>query len=129
MTQLRLIRTYQKNQTIGRLTGPGISLVTVELPWLNNERRKSCIPEGTYKCTPRNSAKYGNHFLVNNVSGRDAILIHVGNYKSDLLGCIAPGLTFADLNKDGDLDVTSSKAAMKILLDSFKNGFELVITT
>lgn len=128
MVQLSLNRTYQKNQTIGKLTGPGINLVTMELPWLNNEKRKSCIPEGTYKCTPRSSPKYGNHFLVNNVPGRDAILIHVGNFKSDLLGCIAPGLSFSDLNGDGDVDVTSSKTAMKKLLDAFKEGFELKIT-
>lgn len=129
MVQLQLNRTYQKNQTIGKLTGPGISLVTMELPWLNNERRKSCIPEGTYKCTPRTSPKFGNHFLINKVSGRDAILIHAGNFRSDLLGCIAPGTSFSDLNGDGDMDVINSKIAMKQLLDKFKDGFELKITT
>lgn len=128
MTQLTLNREYQKTQTIGKLTGPGINLVTMELPWLNNERRQSCVPEGTYKCTPRSSAKYGKHFLVNSVPNRDAILVHVGNFKSDLLGCIAPGLTFTDLNGDGNVDVTSSKAAMKQLLDKFPEGFELKIT-
>lgn len=120
-------------QTLGRLElfdAIGNKLMeckTLELPWRNNERQKSCIPTGNYTITPRYSAKYGNHFLVNNVPGRDAVLIHHGNYHTDILGCILVGATHADLNGDGHKDVTSSKDTMKKLLRYAPSGFKLII--
>jgi hypothetical protein len=128
METLTLKRIYEKTQTRGILTGPGINLVTMELKWLNNLPQKSCIPEGTYIALPRTSPKYGKHFHIQNVPHRDLILVHPANFASDLLGCIGAAKSFADLNGDGIMDVASSKAAMKILLDKFPKGFEIHIT-
>lgn len=125
--QLTLTRTYQKNQTIGKLTGDNIDFCTMELVWNDNKPRASCIPEGTYKVTPRTSAKYGKHFLINNVKNRDAILIHTCNYSRELLGCIGIGLSHKDIDGDGNLDIVSSKLAMETLLYRCPAGFELVI--
>ena len=125
---LTLRRTYQPTQTIGKLTGGGLDLCTIELVWDDNKSRKSCIPEGTYKATPRTSQKYGKHFLINGVQGRDLILVHAANYARELLGCIGVGLSHADIDKDGKPDVTSSKKAMEILLSKFPSGFELKIS-
>lgn len=100
---------------------------TLELPDLGNQKKVSCIPKGTYKITPRTSPKYGLHFLVNNVINRDAILIHHGNYFTDILGCILVGENHIDINGDGLKDVTSSKLTMKKLTELAPQGFELTI--
>lgn len=125
--QLTLTRTYQKTQTIGKLKGPEIDFCTMELAWNNNKTRQSCIPEGTYKVTPRISSKYGKHFIINNVKDRDTILIHACNYARELLGCIGIGLSHKDIDGDGNLDIVSSKLAMETLLYRCPTGFELVI--
>lgn len=133
-----LIREYKKNVTLGHLLimkGSEVihQLKTVELPWLNNQVEKSCIPEGKYKVVRRlgsESAKFKyTHFHVLDVPGRSWILFHVGNYTRDLLGCIAPGLIHADIDRDGITDVTNSSVALNLMLSEFENEFELVITS
>jgi hypothetical protein len=115
-------------QTLGHLhLGNGKVYQTLELAWKNNERQRSCIPKGTYKVKKRTSAKYGEHFHILNVPNRDFILLHHGNYHTDILGCILLGKGLSDLNKDGRLDVTSSRQAMKELLAALPNNFELEI--
>jgi hypothetical protein len=119
---------HQDKQTLGILyLKDGVTLKTLELDWQNNEKRESCIPIGVYKVVPRTSKKYGNHFHVTNVPNRDMILFHSGNYHTHILGCILVGLAHKDVNKDGYLDVTQSRDAMKILLEAYPNGFELQI--
>ena len=115
-------------QTLGILTNvTGKVYQTLELAWKNNAKQISCIPKGVYKVRKRTSAKYGEHFHILNVPNRDMILMHHSNFHSDLLGCIAPGKGLADINKDGRLDVTSSKQAMKELLSTLPKEFELEI--
>jgi hypothetical protein len=101
-----------------------LAFKTLELPWKDNERKVSCIPIGKYDVVKRKSPKYGNHFHVQDVPNRDMILIHSGNYISDILGCILPGRNPADINNDGYSDVTHSKQTMaelnKILPEKFK---------
>ncbi len=103
------------------------SFKTLELPWKDNEKMVSCIPAGKYTCVKRNSKKYGDHFHVTNVSNRDMILVHPANKVSELRGCLAPGVTHADIDKDGIIDVTSSVATMKKLLSILPDKFELEI--
>jgi len=100
---------------------------TLELAWLENKFRISCIPVGIYTVITRTSAKYGKHFHILNVPNRDYILIHHGNYYSDILGCILVGNSHTDINQDGYKDVTSSFNKMKELVKLFPNGFELEI--
>jgi hypothetical protein len=54
-----------------------------ELPYLDNQRRISCIPAGQYFVRlryPRESATRNYlHLLVQNVTDRDYILFHIGN--------------------------------------------------
>lgn len=127
METLTLKRQYQKTQTLGIFTGPGISLVTMELKWLNNTPQKSCIPEGTYTVLPRTSPKYGKHFHIQNVPNRDLILIHSANFASQLLGCIGVGKSFADIDGDGNMDISASKIALAELLSKYPKGFTLTI--
>jgi hypothetical protein len=100
---------------------------TLELPWLNNKKQKSCIPKGTYKVVTRKSPKYGFHFHVTNVENRDMILIHSGNYFTDILGCILVGDSLKELNNDGYLDVVNSKTTLSKLVKIATNGFTLTV--
>lgn len=104
-----------------------VSFATLELAWKNNQRKVSCIPIGTYTCVARVSPKYGRHFHVTNVPNRDLILIHHGNFHTDILGCILIGKAHKDINKDGYKDVVQSKIAMNELNRIMPEEFELII--
>jgi len=115
-------------QTIGKLTVGDKTFHTLELPWKGNAKQVSCVPKGKYIVARRTSPKYGEHFYLTNVPARDLILIHHGNYHTDIKGCILVGTGLADINKDGQIDVTSSKVAMAELLKLLpKEPFELSI--
>jgi hypothetical protein len=115
-------------QTLGILTNvTGKVYQTLELAWKKNAKQISCIPKGIYKVRKRTSAKYGEHFHILNVPNRDFILCHHGNYHTDILGCILVGKGLLDINKDGRLDVTGSRQAMKELLSTLPKEFELEI--
>ncbi len=78
--------------TAGTLLAPGLLLYTLELPWLNNEPRESCIPAGDYPCILAWSNRYKRLMpRLLHVPGRDAILVHPGNCTADTLGCILVG--------------------------------------
>jgi Family of unknown function (DUF5675) len=119
------------NTETERKTGakPIFSCVTLELPWKENMRRVSCIPPSKYECAYRESAKYPQHYEVKNVPNRTYILIHQGNFHSDILGCILLGDKFQDLNADGYKDVVNSKATIKKFIEiTDKKPFNLVIS-
>ena len=90
---------------------------TLELPWLNNNRRISCIPAGKYKAIKHVSPKFGNCLWIKNVPNRSEILIHPANYVHHLLGCIALGNKHIDINRDGLMDVANSKTTVNKLLN------------
>jgi len=100
---------------------------TLELPWKDNQKRISCIPIGIYNVIRYKSPKFGEVFLLENVSNRSMIEIHYGNYFSDIEGCILVGENFKDINKDGHVDVTSSKNTLNDLLDIMPETFKLEI--
>ena len=80
---------YTDMGTFGRITVGGVTLYTVERPWLDNKPSISCIPEGLYECHPRwyNGGGY-QAIEVANVPNRSHILFHVGNNMHDSAGCI-----------------------------------------
>lgn len=139
----RICRRYYDKQTEGELEvfkddGEKVfECKTLELPWLDNQRQVSCIPEGVYDVVPRTSPKYGEHLHVTNVTDRSLVLIHHGNYagsvnpntkRSDIRGCILVGKSHIDLDGDGLKDVTSSKVTMKELMKIAPDGFVLEVT-
>lgn len=91
--------------------------VTLELPWRGNKTNMSCIPRGIYNVTHRESSKCGNHLHIEDVKNRSYILIHVANYVDQLRGCVAVGNNFADINGDGEIDITSSRNTLIKLVD------------
>lgn len=90
--KLELIRTYFPNGTNGEILYQNKRVCSsIELPWFDNKKRVSCIPEGRYELTKRYSQRFGWHLLVNNVVNRDYILIHAYNDAvKESKGCIAP---------------------------------------
>ena len=107
---------------------------TLEREWLNNEKFISCIPTGKYNCKPYSSTKYPNVTEVTNVTNRDKILIHQGNYYSDIEGCILLGDRFDESEATISLEaklrqaVYNSKKTLKIFFDKVGREFQLEIT-
>jgi len=144
MITATLKRQYHLAQTTGQLVVKENGLIificdTIELPWRNNERQVSCIPEGKYKVVYRESQKYPRHYHLLNVPNRDFILIHQANFagspnprtrKPDLLGCIGVGSGYADLNGDRIVELTRSKVTLdKMLAVIGKRSFTLDIVS
>ena len=129
-------RKYFPDATTSNMTGFSggkkvVSIYSTELPWRDNKNDISCIPEGAYPCHKWNSPTHGPCFRVENVPGRDAILVHIGNFvygeKVESRGCILPAVSLGDINKDGHIDGVSSKTAMSELLKEMPEKFDLVI--
>lgn len=102
---------------------------TLELTWKNNNTRVSCIPEGEYTIQKRWSPKFKYHFHITEVEGRSFILIHSGNYHSQILGCVLVGSDLEDINGDGRLDVVNSKDTLADLLGIMPQSFKLKIVS
>jgi hypothetical protein len=84
---------------------------TLERPWISSPHHKggknfeSCVPDGIYLLTPYSSEDHPEVWRLTNSDldvfgnkpasnpGRWDILIHVGNYVADVVGCVAVGLT------------------------------------
>jgi hypothetical protein len=112
--ELQLIRRYEPEGTNGELMLMVCN--TIELPWLNNQRSVSCIPEGRYELRKRVTQKRGQHLLVVNVKGRDGILIHPANdAKKELLGCIAPVSTLTGPGKGSQSRLANEKLKALVL--------------
>ena len=91
------LRSYEQG-TFGRLSSEGFSCGILELPWRDNQKQKSCIPEGFYEVVWTKSPKFGFCYGLLNVPDRFKILIHKGNYAGDVdagyisnsYGCLLP---------------------------------------
>ena len=107
-------RTYYNNGTNGDLSVNGKAFChSIELPWKNNQRGISCIPEGRYQLTKNLSEHLGRTLLINKVPNRDECLVHAANNAQlELKGCIAPVTTITGPGT-GD----RSKAVLIPLLD------------
>jgi hypothetical protein len=128
-------RYYGQKETLGHLTvfdennQVAFECKTLELPWKDNQRMISCIPEGDYLVKKRmafESRPY-DHFILLNVSRRDSILIHTGNRYDQILGCILVGDKFADINADGVLDVLNSGLTLRSFVALMPDKWKLKI--
>ena len=120
---IRLKKT--KHQTLGHFslfegTEKMFECKTLELADNNNKQFISCIPEGRYKVARRYNDRYKLHFLIQDlesyhVKNRKWILIHIGNFNRNTKGCILLGRDHVDIDRDGLMDVTSSRSTFKVL--------------
>ena len=87
---------FTDKSTVGKLFLDGeMFCYTLELPYLDNQRSISCIPEGQYKVRLRTAKESATrdylHLLVKDVKDRTYILFHRGNTSKDTRGCILVG--------------------------------------
>ena len=127
---LLLKRTYRPYVTFGELFLPnGVSVKTLERPWINNAPNVSCIPEGKYQVEwleRSASGKYKRCWHVTGVEGRFGILIHAGNIVSHTTGCILVGSMHGTLG--GRAAVLRSKPALNKLRRELEGkDFRLII--
>lgn len=108
-----LHRAYFEEGTNGALFNSGKFLChTIELPWNDNKRNISCIPEGVYEVEPRFSKRFKHHLILKDVKDRSFILFHpANNALKELQGCIAPVTYLSGIGKG-----VYSKSAMQKLL-------------
>lgn len=102
---------------------------TLELPWKENNRNVSCIPEGSYIMVKEaTSTKHPYpHFRILNVQDRSGILVHRLTYVKHLLGCIGVGSAHTDLNADGTPDIIDSTLTLEKLYLSHDSEIHLLI--
>jgi hypothetical protein len=117
---------YTDMGTFGRMNVAGITLYTVERPWLDNKPSVSCIPEGIYKCHPRwyNGGGY-QAIEVADVPNRSHILFHIGNNMHDSAGCILVNSKLGSL--EGIWSGLGSKAAFAHFMQHLNGRFALQI--
>lgn len=127
--ELVLLREYHPKGTNGDLMKDGLALChTIELPWKENQRRVSCIPEGRYELVKRYSKKFGWHLLVTNVEGRDLILVHPANDAlKELNGCIAPVTTLTGPGKGNSSRVVFKKL-IALIYPAVENDQKVFLT-
>lgn len=125
--------------TFGILQAPGFACFTGELPWIDNERGKSCIPEGVYQVKIVNSPRMGRVYGLSGVPDRSNVLVHSGNFcgdvekgfKSHVLGCILLGKYTGRMdNGNGTKQraVCASRPAVRAFMESLNNEpFELEV--
>ena len=112
--ELELFRTYDPEGTNGELKL--LVCNTIELPWLQNQRNVSCIPEGRYELRKRFIKKFGLHLLVVDVPDRSWILIHPANdAKTQLKGCIAPVTQLTGPGKGSESRLANEKLKALVL--------------
>lgn len=146
LQEVILKRVYLQTETLGSLYFNGeLVSKTLELPWKDNIRSFSCIPEGTYIVTKEKPIPKDDpstpldesggrkprdywHFRLHDVPKRSGILIHKITYVKDLQGCIGVGKEFKDLNSDGVPDIIRSGEALNELIQLLPDKFKLTIS-
>lgn len=102
---------------------------SLELPWKDNKRNESRIPEGSYFAAKHNSPKFGKTIWLQNIPDRTEILIHKGNFNRDTKGCILVGTDLVDIDGDGNKDVTNSSRTLEKLLNLIEKDILIVHIT
>ena len=98
--------------------------LAMELPWKDNRRNVSCIPPGKYQGIRAPDRSGCPAFWIENVPGRDGIMIHVGNYLSETEGCVLTGMKFYDTPEP---KITSSKFAARLLGSVLPDVFDVEV--
>lgn len=137
LPRYRIERVYLPDRTLGSLYRDNeVIAKTLELPWLENKRAISCIPEGIYLTTKeppipvddpwgRKERPYW-HFRIHNVPGRSGILIHRGTEPQHSKGCILCASRFRNINTSKP-SLEESAKKLQWLVDNLPDEFMLVI--
>lgn len=102
--------------TMGYLFANGeVICYTLELPWKDNLNKISCIPIGSYNGILRYDKTDGWRIQLENVPNRTGVQIHMGNYTTQIEGCVLVG-TDAQVE---NCSVKSSAVAYAKLKEAF----------
>ena len=101
--------------------------VSLELPFLENKKQISCIPTGTYRAIKTKSQSKGEVLMLKQVPNRTSILVHVGNYSKDTLGCILLGRNIEFSEGTNEHYITQSRLTMSSLLSLCSDELFIVI--
>lgn len=103
---ITIVRTSENGRsTTGELFVDGRFVAhTLELPWRNNQSYISAIPAGSYSAHLRFDKPDGWRLQLDNVPGRSGVQLHVGNYPSQIEGCVLVGL--AVVNAENRLEAS-----------------------
>jgi hypothetical protein len=150
LPQYLLDRVYLPDRTLSSLISPqaGIIAKTLELPWRDNARSISCIPEDEYlviysgpvlKDDPTTEVDESGgriprpyaHYIVldytgKSVTGRSGILIHAGIDVNHSLGCIIVGGRFVNYNT-AQPKLAESRAKLDWMTTNLPKRFRLLI--
>ena len=120
---IELQRLYRDGWTDGEILINGVLLCrSIELRWANNERNKSCVPEGVYPMSIIQHPKHGECLRLEGVKGRSGILIHVANdAQKELRGCIAPVFSLTGNGKG-----QHSRLALGYMIENLRRSDEKV---
>lgn len=134
MNNVYIYRFEESDQGIkSRLyTDIGFMCKVLELPWRNNKRNISCIPEGKYRAVPYTSTKLGRCYHIQDVENRTWILTHSGNLAGDRnlgwqthsWGCLLLGQSFGRIkNKYGNFQkaVLNSRYTLNLFISYMLN--------
>ena len=126
---LILLRSYHPKGVNGELWyGDTLLCYTIELPWRNNLRSESCIPEGKYKLRKRFSSKFRNHLELIDVENRSLILIHPANTALvELRGCIAPVKKLTGIGQ-GIFSKMAQNEILDLVYPKLELGEDVVLT-
>lgn len=122
--------------TFGTIELPsGLTLFTVERPWLGNKPFVSCVPTGQYGLKRRRSPKvkmitdgrWETGFEITNVHGRSLVMLHPANWPDELNGCVGVGMAYGILN--GRLGVERSQDAFDLLMMNLQDDFYTLTIT
>ena len=129
MKKYTLERVYLEDRTLGSLyDGEEVIAKVLELPWKNNNRSVSCIPEGTYqviKQQPKPDRPY-IYFRLPKVPGRSGILIHRGIQPAHSKGCLLVGSRLANINSNQPI-LESSTVKLDWMAANMPDEWELEI--
>lgn len=122
-------RVYLPDETLGSwYMDDQLLCKTLELPWRQNKRGVSCIPESIYlviKQPPKETRPYP-YFRLPNVPGRSGILIHRGLNPTHSKGCILVGSRFINVHtRHPTLEESGKK--LQWLIDNLPDKFEIQI--
>lgn len=136
-------KVYRYNPTPHYTLGIGlfgaVKTHILERPWIDEgpggKPNESCVPYGKYDLEPFTRPDNTEVYMLVNESlgvyrfqedvppegGRFLILIHVGNYIDDIIGCLAPGLAQPTHKLDGAIVGSSTAACRDIFAELDKH--------
>lgn len=114
--------------TLGLLRVGSFSCFILELPWRDNRRQVSHIPDGTYTLMPHTAPRFGQVYWFQAVPGRSEVLTHSGAFAGDKAlgwlthsaGCLLTGKYYGKFKLDDGRQqraVFVSRPTLRLLIE------------